>query len=53
MIALLKAKIGSSSLRICCGTFFKSVSRPTQRNERFVFIWLTNSDLFITIGFTN
>ena len=47
MIALLKAKIGSSSFKRNSGTFFRSVSNPTQRKLFLVKISFTSCFLFI------
>ena len=51
MIALLKAKIGSSSFSRCSGIFLMSVSSPTQRNDflRFMFSNPSYCLLFFTI----
>ena len=49
MMALLKAQIGSSSFSKCWGIFFKSVSRPTHRNERLARMLLMSCCLFITV----
>ena len=42
MIALLKAKIGSSSFSRCSGIFLMSVSSPTQRNDFLRFMFSNN-----------
>ena len=49
MIALLKAKIGSSSFSRCSGIFLMSVSSPTQRNDYLRFMFSNNSFLSILL----
>ena len=48
MMALLKAKIGSSSFNKCSGIFLMSVSRPTQRNDFLRLIFSKSCCLSIT-----
>ena len=49
MIALLNWKIASAGSRLwrCSGIFLISVSRPTQRNVFFCWIWANSCSLFI------
>ena len=49
IIALLNAKIGSSSFNRCSGIFLMSVSSPTQRNDFLRFMFSNNCCLSILL----
>src|SRR5690606_24453625 len=50
MIARLKANKGSSSFNRWRGMRSRSVSRPTQRKDFFLWIWAIRFSIFIVVG---